>query len=83
MGERPIMARKFRAMLKKARKGAGLTQEMLAERLGRPQSFVSKYEGGGRRLDVLEFLDIARAVGFSPAEFFVELEASLNSGRTG
>ena len=64
----------FRAALVKARKEAGLTQAVLAGRLGRPQSFVSKYEGGERRLDVLEFLEVARAVGFNPARFLAELE---------
>ncbi|WP_460145653.1 helix-turn-helix domain-containing protein [Pseudomonas sp. S2_A02] len=39
-----------------ARKKAGLTQTMLSERLSKPQSFVSKYERGERRLDVIEFL---------------------------
>jgi len=66
----------FRAALVKARKKAGLTQEVLASRLGRPQSFVSKYEGGERRLDVLEFLEVAQAVGFSPARFLADLERS-------
>ena len=39
---------------------------MVAERLGKPPSYVAKYEGGDRRLDVLEFLDIAAAIGFDP-----------------
>ena len=48
------------------RKAAGLTQTVLAERLGKPPSYVAKYEGGDRRLDVLEFLDVAAAIGFDP-----------------
>jgi transcriptional regulator with XRE-family HTH domain len=44
-----------------------LTQIRVAERLDQPQSFVAKYEGGERRIDVIEFLDIARAIGFDPA----------------
>ena len=39
-----------------ARKQAGITQTQLAARLKRPQSFVAKYEGGERRLDVIEFI---------------------------
>ncbi len=39
---------------------------MLAARLGKPPSYVAKYELGERRLDVLEFLDIATAIGFDP-----------------
>jgi transcriptional regulator with XRE-family HTH domain len=49
-----------------ARDKAGLTQHKLARRLGKPQSFVAKYEGGERRLDVVEFLMIARALGANP-----------------
>lgn len=47
------------AALTKARIDAGLTQQKLAGRLGRHQSFVAKYENGERRLDVVEFLEIA------------------------
>ena len=65
--------RQFRAKLVRARKDAELTQETLAARLGRPQSFVSKYERGERRLDVVEFLDVARAIGLDPVEFVREL----------
>ena len=49
-----------------ARKKACLTQHGLAKRLKKPQSFVAKYEGGERRLDVVEFLKIARAIGADP-----------------
>ena len=38
----------------------------LAKRLGKPQSFVAKYEGGERRLDVVEFLGVMRAIGGDP-----------------
>src|SRR5437660_1175242 len=64
----------FRALLIKARKQARLTQADLAAKLDRPQSFVSKYEGGERRLDVLEFLQIANAIGFNPAKFLADFE---------
>src|SRR3978361_1275322 len=49
-----------------ARKAAGPTQQALAVRLKKPQSFVAKYEGGERRLDVVEFIAIARALGANP-----------------
>jgi transcriptional regulator with XRE-family HTH domain len=49
-----------------ARKDAHITQTHLAEMLGRPQSFVAKYESGERRLDVAEFVGIARAIGADP-----------------
>lgn len=48
------------------RKKAGMTQAALAEVLGKPQSFVSKYERGERRLDVVEFVQIAAAIGLDP-----------------
>jgi transcriptional regulator with XRE-family HTH domain len=58
--------RKLRELLVARRKAAGLTQTVVAERLGKPPSYVAKYEGGDRRLDVLEFLDVAAAIGFEP-----------------
>jgi transcriptional regulator with XRE-family HTH domain len=54
------------ARLVEARTKAGITQTQLAERLNRPQSFVAKYEGGERRLDVAEYVMIARALGADP-----------------
>jgi transcriptional regulator with XRE-family HTH domain len=60
--------RKLRELLIAERKAAGLTQTVVAERLGKPPSYVAKYEGGDRRLDVLEFLDVAAAIGFDPCE---------------
>jgi transcriptional regulator with XRE-family HTH domain len=56
----------FRQLLINARKKADLTQQQLSKKLRKPQSFVAKYEGGERRLDVIEFLEICRAVGTDP-----------------
>ena len=53
--------KKLCALLIKARGQAGLTQEQVAKRLGRHQSFVAKYEGGERRIDLIELLDICKA----------------------
>jgi transcriptional regulator with XRE-family HTH domain len=53
--------------LKKARKEKGITQAQLAEALGKPQSFIAKVESGERRLDVVEFVHLARLVGLEPA----------------
>ena len=64
----------FRKILVQARRDAGLTQVALAKKLGRPQSFVSKFERGERRLDVAEFLDVARALGIDPAQTIADLE---------
>ena len=63
----------FCAAMIAARKRAGLTQETLASRLKRPQSFVAKYEGGERRLDVIEFLTIAKAIGADPLRLIKRL----------
>ncbi|WP_425321026.1 helix-turn-helix domain-containing protein [Celeribacter ethanolicus] len=51
------------AALKQARLNAGLTQTELADRLERPQSFVAKYENGERKVEVVEFVQIVRAIG--------------------
>ena len=56
----------FRKLLLNERIKAGLTQTEVGSRLGKPQSYVYKYEKGERRLDVIEFLDIADAIGFNP-----------------
>ena len=52
--------------LKKARKENGITQAQLAEALGKPQSFIAKVESGERRLDVVEFVHLARLVSLDP-----------------
>ena len=64
---------RLRQMLVQARKDKGLTQVQLAERLTRPQSFVSKVERGERRLDVVEFFEVARAIGIDPFAFLKTL----------
>ncbi|TNE63187.1 helix-turn-helix domain-containing protein [Celeribacter ethanolicus] len=51
------------AALKQARLDAGLTQTELANRLERPQSFVAKYENGERKVEVVEFVQIVKAIG--------------------
>ncbi|WP_431230456.1 helix-turn-helix domain-containing protein [Paenarthrobacter nicotinovorans] len=55
--------REFRELLRRLRVQAGVRQVELAEKLGVPQSFVSKYESGERRLDVIETARIAEALG--------------------
>jgi len=59
-------SKRFCELLIAARKTAGLTQTELAKRIGVDQAFISKYENGDRRLDVLEFLKIAEALEIDP-----------------
>jgi len=59
--------------LVEAREAEGLKQTELGELLGRPQSFVSNYERGQRRLDVIEFIEIAKALGLDPVAVVREL----------
>lgn len=69
---------KLRNLLAQERKAAGLTQAELAARLERPQSFVSKYERGERRLDVIEFGEVARAIGLDPLRFLRKFYRELS-----
>lgn len=57
------------------RKRAGITQEELAKKLDRPQSFISKVENGERRIDVVEFLVLARHLGSDPYALLRRVES--------
>lgn len=61
----------------KARKVCGLTQRELALRLNKPRSFVSKIESCERRLDIVEFTAIARALELAPGELMQAIASSL------
>lgn len=61
-------------LLIEARKSSGLTQATLAQRLGKPQSYVSKCELGERQVNVVELVTICRALGLSWPEFAAQLE---------
>jgi transcriptional regulator with XRE-family HTH domain len=79
VGKRPTPTerRVLETMLRQMRLDAGLTQEEVAKRLGRKQPFVSKYESGERRLDILEMRAVCDALGVSLAGFARRLEAAL------
>lgn len=72
--------RKLIDRLVAARKAAGMSQTTLAEKLGKPQQFVSRYELGERRLDVVEFIDAALALGIHPGEEIRALISSTGKG---
>jgi ribosome-binding protein aMBF1 (putative translation factor) len=62
--------RRLVEVIVQARESAGLSQRALATKLKRSGSFVWKMESQEHRVDVLEFIDIARAVGVDPLELF-------------
>lgn len=73
---KPLRSKNHQRLLKlllRTRKDARLTQQEVADRLKRPQSFVAKYEGGERRLDVLEFIAVAKALGADPVQLLSEI----------
>lgn len=63
--------------LVEARKAAGLTQAQVAARVGKDQSFMSLIEGSQRRVDVLEFYALAKAMGADPVELFQAVAEKL------
>lgn len=65
-------------LLRLVRKEAALSQKELADRLNKPQSYVSKYESGERRLDILELRQICAALGISLPHFAQRLEEQIN-----
>ncbi len=64
----------FLRLIFEARKRAGLTQKQLADVLRKNQSYISKYENGDRRLDVIEFIEVAHAIDVNPVEIIADLE---------
>lgn len=70
--------KRLRELLVAARRDANLTQVELSLRLKRPQSFVSKYERGERRLDVIEFGEVARALGIDPIRILDKLYGEIS-----
>ncbi|WP_159587739.1 helix-turn-helix domain-containing protein [Chelativorans xinjiangense] len=64
------------------RKEAGMSQSDLAEALDRYQSVVAAIESGGRRVDVVEFLELAEVIGFDPHEIIREVVAISRENET-
>ena len=71
----------FRELLKETRIAKNLTQMDMAARLGLPQSYVSKYETGERRLDFVETALVCEALGISIEEFAVAYSGRLANAR--
>lgn len=72
---------KLQNLLRRFRTESNLKQSELAEILGQSQSFVSKYESGERRLDLLELWQICQALNITLAEFVAEFEKLLNESK--
>jgi transcriptional regulator with XRE-family HTH domain len=79
MKKRIYMAQRGRlvGLLREMRIEAGLTQVDLAALIERDQAYVSRYESGQRRLDVLEVREICQAIGITLEEFVKRLEKAL------
>ena len=78
--QKSVHSPKYRVLIDRlieARKAIGMTQQALADQLGRPQSFVAKYENGERRLDVIEFLEIARIFKADPHAILRDVEGAV------
>lgn len=67
-------------VLKIIRINKGITQLQLADVLGKPQSYISKYESGERRIDVYEFIRICQALDEKPSKIIDRLEKDLTYG---
>ena len=70
------LQKKLAAMIVQERKKAGLRQVDLAEKLGQYQSWVTHLESGPRRTDVVELIELGKAIGFDPAELVKKLAKS-------
>lgn len=70
---------KLRKLLRDLREKARLTQADVANLLNKPQSFVAKYEGGERRLSVIEFVDVVRALGLEPIAAMRQLVKAIDT----
>ena len=72
----------YRALVErliKARTTAKLSQQTVADRLGKPQSYIAKVEGFERRLDAIELLMLAKAIGFNPMPMLKEAWKALEA----
>ena len=74
---------RFLKLVIDARKRAGLTQQELADKLKKPQSYISKYERGERRLDVIEFLEISQLLNVVAYNLLREIDSPSSSRDSG
>ncbi|MFZ7338035.1 helix-turn-helix domain-containing protein [Comamonas jiangduensis] len=74
-----VAATALRELLAKKRKSKGLHQIDVAKALQRPQSFVSKYENGERKIDVIDFIQICRSMNIDPTSILDEYLEIINN----
>jgi len=78
----PIHSHSYKVLadlLTEQRKELGLLQADVAALLSKPQSFVSKYESAGRRLDLIELIDVLHALKTDPHAFMDKLTARIST----
>lgn len=71
---RSVRHKRLRELLIAAREGSDLTQRQLSKKLRRGNSFVWKFEAGERRLDVLEFIELAQLLGLKASTLIKKIE---------
>lgn len=69
------------AVLIAARLEKRLTQQQVAKRLGKPQSHIAKIEGAERRLDLIEFIELCRAIESDPIALFGDILQAVETPR--
>lgn len=73
--------KRLTTMLLATRKNAGLTQQDVADKLGKPQSYVAKIEGNERRIDLVEFVALAKALGIDPNTMFANALSAISKSK--
>lgn len=79
MKRRKKRYQQFTDLMVRERRAQYLTQKQVADKLGVPQSFVSKIESGERRIDIVEFIEIAEAMGIDPTKLLKRIVTSKDS----
>ncbi|MGF6764819.1 transcriptional regulator with XRE-family HTH domain [Paraburkholderia sp. GAS33] len=85
MAQHPVHEPRYQVlakMLGDLRKQKGLLQQDVADQLNRPQAFVSKYESGVRRLDMVEFLDVVAILGADPIQLLKQFIVLADEAKT-
>lgn len=70
---------RLREIIVSERKARGLTQANVAKALGRPQSYVADIERRERRIDLIEYLALAEAIGFDPSNVLLQISTVCSS----